>query len=91
MHAYLGALTLQVEYDPEGPLVSVTLPGSEDEVSLNDARDPVGPLALQHFPDRRPAVELPVEYGDIDGVEVYLVTTTLGTLIFPAAIVPVLC
>ena len=88
--AYLGELTLAVERDPTGPLVSVRLPGSDDEVSLCDAYDAVGPLALLHFADRRPAVELPVEYDDVDGVEVYQVTTAVGPLIFPARIVPVL-
>ena len=91
MRAYLGEMTLEALIDETGPLVYVRLPGTRLEVSVSDGYD-IGPLALVHDPEAPtwdPPV-LPVDYDDVDAVEVYRVTTELGDILFPASIVPVM-
>lgn len=72
MRAYLGdqaETALLCERDPGGWLLTMDLP-SGIELSLSDAYDGVGPLALRHYPDRREPQAYPVCYDDVDGVEV---------------------
>lgn len=86
MHAYLGEqaeTALPCEHDPGGWLLTMDLP-SGIELSLSDAYDGVGPLALRHYADGREPEEYPVWYDDVDGVEVYRITTPDGPLIVPA-------
>jgi len=87
--AYLNGERLCAEQDQSAPLVFVQMPGSGADVSLCDAFDLVGPLALRHAEDGADTVEVAVEYGDLDGVAVYRVQLAEGELLFPSAIVPV--
>ena len=88
MFAYLDGQRLRVLTDATLPLVYVTLPASGTEVSLNEARDLVGPLAVRHSSSDVPAAELPVERDVLDGVAVYRVGTPEGELVFRAQDVP---
>ena len=86
MRAYLGdqaETALLCERDLGGWLLTMDLP-SGIELSLSDAYDGVGPLALRHYPDSREPQEYPVCYDDVDCVEVYRITTPEGPLIVPA-------
>lgn len=62
MRAHLGdqaETALPCERDPGGWLLTVDHP-SEIELSLSDAYDGVGPLALRHYSDGREPEEHPV-------------------------------
>jgi hypothetical protein len=85
-HVRLGERRVPLRLDPCGRLVYVEL-ASGEAVSLSDANDAVGLVAMVH-PAGDDGDELPCRYVRLDGVEVVEVPTPDGPLLVPSALVP---
>jgi hypothetical protein len=85
-HVRLGNRRVPLRLDPAGWLVYVEL-SSGEVVSLSDANDAVGLVAMVH-PVGDDAEALACRYVRLDGVEVVEVPTPEGALLVPSALVP---
>ena len=88
-HVRLGEARVPLRLDPDGWLVYVEL-ASGEAVSLSDANDEVGLVAMVH-PADDDSQPLACRYLRLDGVEVVEVVevpTPEGALLVPSALVP---
>ena len=85
-HVRLGERRVPLRRDPAGWLVYVEL-ASGEAVSLSDANDEVGLVAMVH-PADDDSEALACRYVRLDGVEVVEVPTPEGALLVPSALVP---
>lgn len=85
-HVRLGERRVPLRLDPDGWLVYVEL-ASGEAVSLSDANDEVGLVAMVH-PADDDSQALACRYLRLDGVEIVEVPTPEGALLVPSALVP---